>query len=112
MSKNTFPVNGGAMPKFDRGAIMVRAWAIFREPYKYPAIKFSSIGRKCFGWALRKAWAEAREAARIAAIPAAEKAARIKVLERTIELAAYRESWPQASHEISAARVEIARLSA
>jgi hypothetical protein len=100
------------MPKFNRKAIMVQAWAIFRETYKYPAIKFSSIGWKCFGWALRKAWAEAKEAARIAAIPATEKAARIAVLNRTIELASYSESWPQASREISAARAEIARLSA
>jgi hypothetical protein len=33
------------MPKFDRRAIMARAWEIFRETYKYPAIKFASIGR-------------------------------------------------------------------
>jgi hypothetical protein len=36
------------MSKFDRRALMARAWAIFRETYKYPAIKFSSIGWKCF----------------------------------------------------------------
>jgi hypothetical protein len=110
-TKSTITVNGGAMPRFNRKAIMARAWTIFRETYKYPAIKFSSIGWKCFGWALRKAWAEAREAARIAAIPADVKAARIAVLNRTIELAAYGESWPQASREISAARAEITMLS-
>jgi hypothetical protein len=43
-TKSTIPVNGGAMPKFNRKAIMARAWAIFRETYKYPSIKFSSIG--------------------------------------------------------------------
>ena len=69
-TKSTITVNGGAMPKFNRKAIMARAWAIFRETYKYPAIKFSGIGWKCFGWALRTAWAEAREAARIADISA------------------------------------------
>jgi hypothetical protein len=111
-TKGTITVNGGAMSKPDRKAIMVRAWAIFRDTYKYPAIKFSSIGRACFGWALRKAWAEARETTRIANIPAEQKAARIAVLNRTIELASYSESWPQASREISAARAEIARLSA
>jgi hypothetical protein len=90
---------------------MARAWAIFRETYKYPAISFFSIGWKCFGWALRKAWAEARETARIATIPADVKAARIAVLNRTIELASYSECWPEASSEISAARVEITLLS-
>jgi len=110
-SKNTVPVNGRAMPKFDRTAVTARAWTIFRETYFYLRIQFSSIGRACFGWALRKAWVEARKAARIAAIPATEKAARITILNRTIELASYSESWPQASREIGAARAEIARLS-
>lgn len=110
--KNTVSVNGGAMPKLDRAAIMARAWAIFRETYKYPAIKFSSIGRHCFGWALRQAWFEAREIARRAAVPTADKAARIAVLNRVIELAEYADSWPQARREISASRAEIALLSA
>jgi hypothetical protein len=109
--KNTVPVNGGAMSKFNRKAIMALAWSIFRETYKYPAIKFSSIGWKCFGWALRKAWAEAREVARLAAMSATDKAARIAVLTRTIELASYSESWPEASREIRAARAEIILLS-
>jgi hypothetical protein len=99
------------MPKFNRKAIMARAWAIFRDVYKYPAIKFSSIGRKCFGWALKQAWAEARETARIAAIPADVKVARIAVLTRTIELASYSESWPEAFRQIRAARAEIILLS-
>jgi len=34
---------------------------------------FSDIGRKCFAWALRQAWVEAREAARIAALSPAAK---------------------------------------
>jgi hypothetical protein len=42
---------------------MSRAWAIVGEAYKYPQIKFADIGRKCFAWALRQAWTEAREAA-------------------------------------------------
>lgn len=111
ISKSTCPVNGEAMPKFNRKAIMARAREIFRKTYKYPAIKFSSIGRKCFGWALKQAWFEAREVARLAAIPADVKAARIAVLSRTIELASYSESWPEASHQISAARAEITLLS-
>lgn len=111
MMKTTVTVNGGASPKLDRASVMARAWTIFRETYLYPQIKFSRIGRACFGSALRTAWAEAREAARTATIPAVEKAARITVLNRTIDLARYRESWPQASHEINTARAEIARLS-
>jgi hypothetical protein len=71
MPKNTFPVSGGAMPKIDRAALMRRAWAIFRQTYKYPLIKFQDIGRGCFAWALRRAWEEARETIRVAAIPRA-----------------------------------------
>ena len=62
---------------------MRRAWAIFRKAYNYRGkggTPFLSIGRKCFGWALRKAWAEAREAARRAALPAEQKQTRIEVL--------------------------------
>jgi hypothetical protein len=112
MTKSTFPVNGGAMPNLDRGAIMTRAWAIFRQTYCYPRIKFSSIGRKCFGSCLRAAWAEARKATNVAAMPAAAKAARIVELTDTIRFAPFNESWRQASREISSARAELARLSA
>lgn len=74
MLKDTSSVSGGAMPKIDHAAIMRRAWAIFRQTYKYPLIKFQDIGWKCFGWALRRAWGEAREVARVAAVPAHERA--------------------------------------
>ena len=111
MSKNTISVNGGALSKPDRKAIMARAWSIFRTVYKYPSIKFSSIGWKCFGACVRKAWAEAKDAARIAAIPAVEKVARIAILKDTIAFAPLGENWAQARFEISAARAEIARLS-
>jgi hypothetical protein len=72
------------MPKIDRAALMQRAWAIFRETYKYPQIKFKAIGRRCFAWALQKAWEEAREAARVAAIPAQERAERIETRQALI----------------------------
>jgi hypothetical protein len=39
--------------KIDRSTLMTRAWAIFRQTYCYPQIKFSDIGRKYFAWALR-----------------------------------------------------------
>lgn len=97
---------------YDRAAIMARAWSIFRETYKYPSIKFSSIGWKCFGACVRQAWTEAKEAARVAAIPAPEKAARITALQDTIRFASFGDNWAQARTEIGAARAEIARLSA
>src|SRR5437879_3842640 len=59
MTKTTVTTAGGAMPKIDRSDLMIRAWAIFRQTYRYPEIKFSDIGRKCFAWALRQAWVEA-----------------------------------------------------
>lgn len=112
MTNSTFPVNGGAMPKLERHAIMARAWAIFRQTYLYPQIKFSSIGRACFASCLRRAWAEVRDAARIAMIPAAVKAARIDALTDIIAFAPFGESWALARHEISSARAELDRLSA
>ena len=45
MTKSTISVNGGAMSNVNRTVIMTRAWAIFRQTYCYPRIKFSSIGR-------------------------------------------------------------------
>jgi hypothetical protein len=80
------------MPKIDRKEVMTRAWAIFRRTYKFPAIKFSDIGRACFGWALRQAWIEARAAARLAALSATAKAERIQMLETTIARASYIDS--------------------
>jgi hypothetical protein len=84
MMKSTLPVNGGAMPKIDRAALMRRAWAIFGQTYRYPQIKFRDIGRNCFAWALKQAWREARESARIAAIPAQMRAERIQTLQGSI----------------------------
>src|SRR5215207_745499 len=54
-----------SMPRADSAnttvapAVMTRAWAIFRETYDYPRMPFRSLGRRCFVWALRAAWAEA-----------------------------------------------------
>jgi hypothetical protein len=42
--KTTVSTASGAMPKIDRAALMQRAWAIFRETYRYPQIKFSDSG--------------------------------------------------------------------
>ena len=46
--------------------VMREAWAIFRRTYNVPAVPFRSVGRPCFAWALRTAWAQARHLARLA----------------------------------------------
>jgi hypothetical protein len=110
MTKSTLPVNGGAMPKIDRKFVMPRAWAIFRSFYNYPQIKFSDIGRNCFAWALRQAWVEAREAARVAALTPAAKAERIATLQSLIAHAGYIDSGPQWKATVNAHRDEIRQL--
>ena len=70
--------------------VMARAWAIFSETYSYPQIPFRSIGPKCFAWALRKAWAEARAAAALAATSAEELTARGANIDRELEGLKYR----------------------
>jgi hypothetical protein len=103
-------MNGGAVPKIDRAALMRRAWAIFRETYNYPQIKFSDIGRGGFAWALRTAWAEAREAARIAAMPSQERVERIETLQALIGRAGYIDHGPTWRATIAAYRDEIRQL--
>jgi hypothetical protein len=110
MTKPTVSAAGGAMPKLNRQVLMTRAWAIFRQTYCYPQIKFSDIGRKCFAWALRQAWVEAREAARVAALSPAVKAERIATLQSLIAHAGYIDSGPQWKATISAHRDEIRQL--
>ena len=110
MTKTTVTTAGGAMPKINRAALMTRAWAIFRQTYCYPQIKFSDIGRKCFAWALRQAWVEAREAARVAAMAPAAKAERIETLQALIAHAGFIDSGPQWKATIRAHRDEIRHL--
>jgi hypothetical protein len=110
MIKTTVSTAGGALPKIDRKAVMNRAWAIFRQTYHYPQIKFSSIGRSCFAWALGQAWVEAKEAARVAAMTPAAKADRIATLQSLITYAGYIDSGPQWKTTISAHRDEIRQL--
>jgi hypothetical protein len=112
MTKTTVTTAGGAMPKINRAALMTRAWAIFRQTYSYPAIKFSDIGRRCFAGCMRKAWVEAREAARVAALSPAEKADRIETLQDLIVRAGYIDSGPLWKATIRAHRNEIRQLQA
>jgi hypothetical protein len=98
------------MPKINRSALMTRAWAIFRQTYRYPQIKFSDIGRKCFAWALRLAWVEAREATRMAAMTPAAKAERIETLQTLIAHAGFIDHGPTWRATITAHRDEIRQL--
>ena len=110
MTNTTVSAAGGAMSKINRAALMTRAWAIFRQTYCYPQIKFSDIGRKCFAWALRQAWVEAREAARVAAMTPEAKAERLETLQGLIQRAGYIDSGPQWKAAIRAHRDEIRQL--
>ncbi len=112
MTKTTVSAAGGAMPKIDRKAVMTRAWDVFRQTYRYPQIKFSDIGRPCFAWALKQAWAEAREAARVAAIPSDVRADRIETLQFLIAHASYIDHGPTWKATISTHRDELRRLKA
>jgi hypothetical protein len=100
------------MPKIDRSAVMRRAWEIFRQTYRYPQIKFSDIGRDCFAWALRRAWVEAREAARVAALSSSAKAERIETLQGLISHAGFIDSGPRWKETIGTYRDEIRQLQA
>lgn len=55
------------IPATLRSRVMRRAWEIFRETYDFPRMPFRSIGRACFQWALKAAWAEAQRLAALAA---------------------------------------------
>ena len=100
------------MQKINRAAVMTRAWAIFRQTYCYPQIKFSDIGRRCFGWAMKKAWAEYREANRVAAMTPEAKSERLEILQGLIQRAGYIDSGPQWKATIRAHRDEIRQLTA
>lgn len=96
----------------NRRAIMQRAWAIFRSTYHYPAIPFASIGAECFASSLRRAWHEAKEAARIAAIPVPVKAERVVALREMIEGLTYSDDYQRACVTRKCAEKEIASLAA
>ena len=96
----------------NRQAIMSCAWVIFRKAYGYPTIPFRSIGRPCFAWALSKAWHEAREAARLAAIPAPVKFARAEALQSEISMLTYRDDYSAVQARRAEINNELASLTA
>jgi uncharacterized protein YjiK len=96
----------------NRQTIMQRAWAIFRQTYRYPAIPFSSIGRPCFASCLAKAWREAKEAAAVAAVPAQVKAEQIAGLRQSLSMLTYSDDWQRAEATRQRLNNEISRLAA
>ena len=96
----------------NRQQIMQRAWAIFRQTYRYPAVPFRSLGRECFAWALREAWRLAKEAARLAAIPADVKTNRSETLRDEIAFLTYREDYGAAQARRREIEHELTRLAA
>jgi hypothetical protein len=110
MNKNTIQMAGGAMPKINRAALMTRAWAIFRQTYRFPEIKFADIGRRCFAGCLRQAWVEAREAARVAALTPEEKAGRIETLNYLIQRSGFICGGREWKATISRHRAELRQL--
>jgi hypothetical protein len=93
-------------------AVMRRAWEIFRKTYSYPSIPFRLIGRPCFAWALKEAWWQAREATRVAAIPADVRAKRIAELRVAHQFQDYVDSYPAVLIARAAIDAEISRLTA
>ena len=82
------------------------------RPTTIPRIKFSDIGRECFAWALRKAWAEVREERRVAALAPTDRAERIETLQNLIAHAGFIDSGPRWKETIGACRDEIRQLQA
>lgn len=96
----------------DRSTIMKRAWIIFRATYNHPAIPFALIGRAAFAWSLRKAWAEHRDAAKVAAIPAPVKTALAADLRSEMSMLTYRADFRRAEQRRHEIEHELSRLAA
>ena len=96
----------------DRSAVMRRAWGLMRVSYGFGHVRFASIGRACFAWCLRMAWAEARDEIRRRAIPIEAKAGRIAELRDDLARLAYIDDWRHVDRRTSEIEDEIRRLAA
>jgi hypothetical protein len=68
---------------FDRAAIMRMAWKLYRNTYEmFCKVRFDRNG---FRWALTEAWRQAKEAVRIAAVPAEVKQVRVTAIRAEID---------------------------
>jgi len=85
---------------------------IFCRTYRYPAIPFRSLGRECFAWAMTEARRQIAETARIAAIPAEVKEARLTAINDALLILDYRSDYSRASRERGVLLAERNALSA
>ena len=63
MPNHVVPANAGGMPKFDRAAVMRRAWQLYNIANRYPGLPAMAFSRRDFAFYLATAWAEAKQAA-------------------------------------------------
>jgi len=97
----------------DRSAIMSRAWELMRINYRLGSpFTFTEIGRKCFASCLKEAWREAKEAARIAALTDADRAAKIACLTADLTAVDFLPGHMNVSRRKDSIRAELARLAA
>lgn len=97
----------------DRKAIMTRAWELMRAKYRLGSpFTFNDIGRKCFAWCLKEAWRETKEAARIAALSVADRAAKIARLTADLSAVDFLPGHMNVSRRKDSIHAELARLAA
>lgn len=89
--------------------IMRRAWRLLRDRYGFRRISGIRFCREAFAWCLRTAWAEARKAAAVLAMTAAERSARIGELEADLTWTGMRDG-RSALAEMAAITAELSRL--
>lgn len=89
--------------------VMRRAWQVLRDTHGFGRISGIAFSRSAFASCLRTAWAEARKAAAILAMSAAERAARLADLAADLEWAGMSSSFTRAANDqMAAIRAEMA----
>lgn len=96
----------------DRRAVMRRAWELMAIHYSFGRLPFASIGRRCFAWCLSAAWAEAREAVALNAMPVEVRVARIADLRAELSSLVYLDDWRHAKQREAEIRADLVRLAA
>lgn len=75
MPNHVVPANAEGMPKFDRAAVMRRAWQLYNIANRYPGLPPLPFDRRAFAFYLATAWAEAKQ---VAMTPTARRVDQIK----------------------------------
>lgn len=96
----------------DRRSVLLRAWEIFRELWAGSGNPWATFGRFRFAAALRQAWAERRQAAAFAAIPADMRAERIAALKRERAYLPYADAYRRSAARTTAIDAELRLLAA